>query len=176
MTRKTLLILLLLVVVSCKKETDNKSVIAKIAKDNLTIKSVSVIQVSNCYTVVSNLKESVSSSIEAWNNAPELKQFNRVKSINIVSKNFLKKLNSVNYLNDDKVVGYRFVKKNKSKEFIGYAVVLFHDKNQSTLYYDIHEAPYDYYASDIKKLINKGLIEEINKIEAGYYKRNKFKQ
>jgi hypothetical protein len=62
---------------------------------------------------------------------------------------------------------------NKDKKFIGYAVILFDEKDQHTLFYEIYPAPYDYFPrGGIKQLINKGLVEEINKIEAEYYKKH----
>ena len=75
-------------------------------------------------------------------------------------------------MNDDKVIAYQFTKMNKSEKFIGYAVVLFHEKDQHTLYYEISPAPYNYFPrGGIKELINKGLLVEINKIEAEYFKK-----
>ena len=63
---------------------------------------------------------------------------------------------------------------NKNKKFIGFAVILFHEQNQNTLFYEIYPVPYNYYPTGgIKQLINKGLLEEINKIEAEYNKKQK---
>ena len=65
---------------------------------------------------------------------------------------------------------------NKDKKFIGYAVILFHEENQHTLFYEMYPTPYDYFPrGGVKQLINKGLVEEINKIEAEYYKKNPIK-
>lgn len=61
----------------------------------------------------------------------------------------------------------------KSKKFTGYAVILFHEQNQHTLFYEIYPAPYDYFPKGgVKQLINKGLVEEINKLEAEYNKKH----
>lgn len=176
MIKKALYSLLTLIAISCSHTINNKEVIAKITKDNLTIKRVGVLQESNYYNVISDLEQSVTSSKEAWKNAPELNQLHRLITIDRVSKKFLKKLKNGNYLNDDKVIAYRFIKKDKLKEFIGYAVILFHEQSQSTLYYEINPAPYDYYPSGgVKQLINKGLVAEINKIEAEYIKKHPVK-
>jgi hypothetical protein len=85
----------------------------------------------------------------------------------------LKKIKAGNYLNEDKVIAYRFIKINKNKKFMGYAVILFHEQNQHTLFYEINPAPYEYYPTGgIRQLINKGLVIEINKIEAEYNKNH----
>ena len=171
MIKKILFILLPLITISCAHTIDNKAIIAKVTNDSLTLKRVDLVQESTYFTVITDLKQSVNSSKAAWKNAPELKQLHRVQTIDLVSKKFLKKLNAVNYLDDDKVIAYQFVKMSKSKEFTGFAVIIFHDENQTTLYYEIHPAPYSYYPSGgVKQLINKGLTEEINRIEAEYYK------
>ena len=110
MIKKTLYSLLILIAISCEHYIDKRDVIAKIKKDNLKLERVDVIQESNYYNVITDLKITVNSSIEAWDNSPELNQYNRVKSIQKVSKDFLKKLYLVKYLNDDKVIAYRFIK------------------------------------------------------------------
>lgn len=159
--------------VSCSQAIDKKVTISNIKKDNLSIKSVHVIQESNYYNIITDIENSVNSSKEAWKNAPELKKLHRLIIIDEVSKKYLKKLRAGNYSNDDKVIAYQFIKMDKSKKFIGYAVVLFHDQNQHTLFYEMYPAPYDYFPrGGIKQLINKGLVEEINKIEAEYYKKH----
>ncbi|WP_395050722.1 hypothetical protein [Flavobacterium sp.] len=176
MIKKTLYSLLTIITLSCATNIDNKEVISKITKDNLTIKHVDVLQESNYYNVITDLEQSVNSSKEAWKNAPELNQLHRIITIDKVSNKFLKRLNAGNYLNDDKVIAYRFIKTDKSNEYIGYTVILFHDQNQSTLYYELHAAPYEYYPlGGVKQLINKGLVEEINKIENEYNKKHPIK-
>lgn len=177
MLKKSLYTLLTLITLSCSHTIDHKDVINKATKDNLTLKRVDVIQESNYYNIIKDLEQSVNSSKEAWKNAPELNQLHRLITIDKVSKKFLEKLNTGNYLGDDKVIAYRFIKTDKSKKFIGYAVILFHDQNQTTLYYEINEIPYDYFPTGgVKQLINKGLVTEINKIEAEYYKKQPDKQ
>ncbi|WP_310380246.1 hypothetical protein [Flavobacterium sp.] len=176
MIKKIITSLITLISISCTHTIDNKEIINSAAKaDNLTLKSVDVLQESNYFNVITDLEQSVKSSKEAWKNAPELNQLHRLKTIDYVSKKFLKKLNEVNYLKEDKVIAYRFIKTDKSKEFIGYAVVLFHEQNQTTLYYEIHDAANGNYPSGVKQLINRGLTEEINKIEAEYYKKHPLK-
>lgn len=176
MIKKIVSSLLLLFSISCAHTIDNKEVINSAAKaDSLSLKSVDVLQESNYLNVITDLEQSVKSSKEAWKNAPELNQLHRLKTIDYVSQKFLKRLKDVNYLKDDKVIAYHFIKTHKSKEYIGYAVILFHDQDQTTLYYEIHDAAYGYYPSGVKQLINKGLTEEINKIEAEYYKKNPLK-
>jgi hypothetical protein len=177
MIKKRLYSLLALITISCASNIDNnKDVINKATKDNLTLKWVNVIQESNYYNVITDLQQSVNSSKEAWKNAPELNQLHRLITIDKVSKKFLEKLNADNYLNDDKVIAYRFIKTDKSKKYLGYAVILFHDQNQTTLFYEINEVPYDYYPTGgVKQLINKGLVIEINKIEAEYNKNQPVK-
>lgn len=173
MIKKYLYILLASIIVSCSQKIDKKEVISKISNDNLVIKRVNVIQESNYYNVITDVESSVNSSKEAWENAPELKKLHRLIIIDEVSNRFLKKLKEGEYSNDDKVIAYQFTKMNKAKKFIGYAVILFHEENEHTLFYEIHPAPYDYFPrGGIKQLINKGLVEEINKIEAEYYKKN----
>lgn len=174
MIKKLFYYLTLLLIVSCSQTIDKKATISNIKKDNLSIKSVYVIQESNYYNVITDIENSVNSSKEAWKNAPELKKLHRLIIIDEVSKKYLKKLKEGNYENDDKVIAYQFIKKDKSKKFIGYAVVLFHDQNQHTLFYEIYPAPYDYFPTGgVKQLINKGLVEEINKLEAEYNKKQK---
>jgi hypothetical protein len=176
MIKKYLYLLFTLIITSCTKPVDKKEVISKITKDHLTIKNVNVIQESNYYNVITDIENSVNSSKEAWKNAPELKKLHRLIIIDEVSKKYLKKLREGNYSNDDKVIAYQFTKMDKSKKFIGYAVILFHEENQHTLFYEIYPAPYDYFPrGGVKQLINKGLVEEINKIEAEYYKKNPVK-
>ena len=172
MIKKLLYSLLILFTLSCSHTIDNKDVINKVTKDNLTLIHVDIVQESNYYNVIKDLEQSVNSSKEAWKNAPELKQLHRLLIIDKVSKKFLKKLDAGNYLNDDKVIAYRFIKKDKSKKYLGYAVILFHDQNQTTLFYEINEVPYDYYPTGgVKQLINKGLVKEINIIEAEHSKK-----
>lgn len=174
MIKKTLSIIISLIFLSCTKTINKKEVISKITNDNLTVKSVVKIQESNYYNVITDIENSVNSSKEAWKNAPELQKLHRLIIIDDVSKKYLKKLKDGNYLNDDKVIAYKFTKTDKSKKFIGYAVILFHELIQHTLFYEIHPAPYDYFPrGGVKQLINKGLVEEINKIEAEYYKKQK---
>jgi len=176
MIKKILYLQLLFIMFSCNHKIDKKDVINKATKDNLTLKRVDVIQESNYYNVIKDLEQSVNSSKEAWKNAPELNQLHRLITIDKVSKKFLEKLNAGNYLGDDKVIAYRFIKTDKSKKLIGYAVILFHNQNQTTLYYEINKVPYDYFPTGgVKQLINKGLVEEINKIEAEYYKKQPVK-
>ena len=176
MIKKLLYTLLTLFTLSCTQTIDKKEVISKITKDNLLIKRVDLIQESNYYNVITDLENSVNSSKEAWRNAPELNQLHRLITIDKVSKKFLKKLNARNYLNDDKVIAYRFIKADKSKKYIGYAVLLFHKQNQTTLYYEINEIPYDYFPTGgVKQLINKGLVKEINKIETEHNKKHAVK-
>jgi hypothetical protein len=174
MIKKTLSIIISLIFLSCTKTINKKEVISKITNDNLTVKSVVKIQESNYYNVITDIENSVNSSKEAWKNAPELQKLHRLIIIDDVSKKYLKKLKDGNYLNDDKVIAYKFTKTDKSKKFIGYAIILFHEQIQHTLFYEIHPAPYDYFPrGGVKQLINKGLVEEINKIEAEYYKKQK---
>jgi hypothetical protein len=170
---RIILILSLLLMTSCDF-VNNRVVINKIANDNLTIESVDVIQESNYYNVITDLNITIKSSVNAWNSSPELGQYNRVKTIEKVTKKFLKKLNSVKYENDDKVIAYRFIKSdNKGKKYIGYTVLIFDtNANQSILYYDIKEYPSIDNYSGVKQLINKGLSKEINEIEKEYYKKN----
>ena len=176
MIKKYLYLLLTLIIASCSKPIDKKEVISNIKKDNLIIKRVDVIQESNYYNVITDIENSVNTSKEAWKNAPELNKLHRLIIIDEVSKKYLKKLKEGNYSNDDKVVAYQFTKMNKDKKFIGYAVILFHEQNQHTLFYEIYPAPYDYFPKGgVKQLINKGLVEEINKIEAEYYKKHSVK-
>ena len=173
MLKKYLYILIASIIASCSQKIDKKEVISKISNDSLVIKRVVVIQESNYYNVITDIESSVNSSKEAWKNAPELKKLHRLLIIDEVSNRFLKKLKEGEYSNDDKVIAYQFTKRNKDKKFIGYAVVLFHEQNQHSLFYEIHPAPYDYFPrGGIKQLINKGLVEEINKIEAEYCKKN----
>jgi hypothetical protein len=173
MIKKYLYLLLGLIIASCSKPIDKKEVISKITTDNLVIKRVDVIQESNYYNVITDIENSVNSSKEAWENAPELNKLHRLIIIDEVSKKYLKKLKEGKYANDDKVIAYQFTKMDKSKKFIGYAVVLFHEQNQHTLFYEIYPAPYDYFPrGGVKQLINKGLIAEINKIEAEYNKNH----
>ena len=174
MIKKILFILMLLIMVSCDNTISNKEVISKVIKDNFTLKSVTVLQESNYYNVITDIENSVNSSKEAWKNAPELKQLHRVITIDEVSKKYLNKLKVGKYSNDDKVIAYQFTKMNKNKKFIGFAVILFHEQNQNTLFYEIYPVPYNYFPTGgIKQLINKGLLEEINKIEAEYNKKQK---
>lgn len=176
MIKKYLYILITLIIVSCSKSIDKKEVISKISNDNLVIKRVDLIQESNYYNVITDIENSVNTSKEAWKNAPELNKLHRLIIIDEVSKKYLKKLKEGKYSNDDKVVAYQFTKMNKDKKFIGYAVILFHEQNQHTLFYEIYPAPYDYFPKGgVKQLINKGLVEEINKIEAEYYKKHPVK-
>ena len=173
MLKKYLYILLTSIIASCSQKIDKKEVISKISNDNLVIKRVNVIQESNYYNVITDVESSVNSSKEAWKNAPELKKLHRLIIIDEVSTRFLKKLKASKYSNEDKVIAYQFTKMNKAKKFIGYAVILFHEENQHTLFYEMYPTPYDYFPrGGIKQLINKGLVEEINKIEAEYYKKN----
>ena len=173
MIKQYLYILLASIIASCSQPIGKKEVISNISNDGLVIKRVNVIQESNYATVITDIESSVNSSKEAWKNAPELKKLHRLLIIDEVSNRFLKKLKEGNYSNEDKVIAYQFTKMNKAKKFIGYAVVLFHEENQHSLFYEIHPAPYDYFPrGGIKQLINKGLVEEINKIEAEYYKKN----
>jgi hypothetical protein len=177
MIKKYLYIIISLIIASCSKSIDKKEVIGKISNDNLQIKRVNLIQESNYYNVITDIENSVNTSKEAWKNAPELNKLHRLKIIDEVSKKYLKKLKEGNYSNDDKVIAYQFTKMNKNKKFIGYAVVLFHDENQHTLFYEIYPAPYNYFPKGgVKQLINKGLVEEINKIETEYYKKQSIKQ
>jgi hypothetical protein len=174
MIKKTLSIIISLIFLSCTKTINKKEVISKITNDNLTVKSVVKIQESNYYNVITDIENSVNSSKKAWKNAPELQKLHRLIIIDDVSKKYLKKLKEGNYLNDDKVIAYKFTKTDKSKKFIGYTIILFHEQIQHTLFYEIHPAPYDYFPrGGVKQLINKGLVEEINKIEAEYYKKQK---
>ena len=176
MIKKYIYILIALITVSCSKSIDKKEVISKVSNDNLVIKRVDLIQESNYYNVITDIENSVNTSKEAWKNAPELNKLHRLIIIDEVSKKYLKKLKEGNYSNDDKVVAYQFTKMNKDKKFIGYAVILFHEQNQHTLFYEIYPAPYDYFPKGgVKQLINKGLVEEINKIEAEYYKKHPVK-
>lgn len=173
MKNKILYILILLITLSCSKIIDNKVVINNIIKqDSLTLKSVTVFQESNYYNVITDLKESVKSSKEAWKNAPELNQLHRLKTIDFVSKKFIKKLTDKNYQDTDKVIAYRFIKTSKTNQYVGFAVILFHQQIQTTLYYEIRNAKNSSYPTGVKQLINKGLTEEINQIEAEYYKKN----
>lgn len=172
MIKKNLIIIAILLFFSCTKPIDKKEVISNITNDNLIVKKVDVVQQSNYYNVITDIENSVKSSKEAWADAPELNRLHRLSIIDKVSKKYLKKLNEGAYLNDDKVIAYQFTKMNKSEKFIGYAVVLFHEKDQHTLYYEISPAPYNYFPrGGIKELINKGLLVEINKIEAEYFKK-----
>ncbi|HAH55686.1 MAG TPA: hypothetical protein DCM02_10525 [Flavobacterium sp.] len=172
MTKNYLYILIILIVGSCSKSIDKKEIISKISNDNLVIKRVDFIQESNYYNVVTDIENSVNSSKEAWKNAPELNKLHRLIIIDEVSKKYLKKLKQGNYLNEDKVIAYQFTKMKGNKKFIGYAVILFHEQNQHTLFYEIYPAPYDYFPrGGIKQLINKGLVKEINQLEAEYYKK-----
>ena len=176
MIKKYLYILITLIIASCSKSIDKKEVISKISNDNLVIKRVDLIQESNYYNVITDIENSVNTSKEAWKNAPELNKLHRLIIIDEVSKKYLKKLKEGNYSNDDKVVAYQFTKMNKDKKFRGYAVILFHEQNQHTLFYEIYPVPYDYFPKGgVKQLINKGLVEEINKIEAEYYKKHPVK-
>jgi hypothetical protein len=173
MIRKLFFTLLVAFTVSCSKTIDKKEVISKVSKDNLVIKRVDLIQESTYYNVITDIENSVNTSKDAWKNAPELKKLHRLIIIDEVSKKYLKKLKEGKYSNDDKVIAYQFTKMNKDKKFIGYAVILFDEKDQHTLFYEIYPAPYDYFPrGGIKQLINKGLVEEINKIEAEYYKKH----
>ena len=158
MIKKYLYILVALIIASCSKSIDKKEVISKVSKDNLVIKRIDLIQESNYYNVITDIENSVKTSKEAWKNAPELKKLHRLIIIDEVSKKYLKKLKEGKYANDDKVLAYQFTKMNKDKKFIGYAVILFHEKDQQTLFYEIYPAPYDYFPrGGIKQLINKGL-------------------
>ena len=173
MIKRVLYTLLALISVSCSKTIDKMEVIKNITNDNLQIKRVDLIQESNYYNVITDINNSVASSKAAWENAPELKKLYRSIIIDEVSKKYLKKIKEGNYLKGDKVIAYRFTKINKDKKFIGYAVILFHEQNQHTLYYEINPAPYEYYPTGgIKQLINKGLVIEINKIETEYTKNH----
>ncbi len=176
MIKKYLYLLLALIIASCSKPIDKKEVISNIKKDNLIIKRVDVIQESTYYNVITDIENSVNSSKEAWENAPELNKLHRLIIIDEVSKKFLQKLKEGKYANDDKVIAYQFTKIDKSKKFIGYAVILFHEQNQHTLFYEIYPAPYDYFPrGGVKQLINKGLVEEINRIETEYNKNHPVK-
>ena len=169
MIKKLLYTLLALIAFSCSHNIDKKNVISQISKDNFLIKRVDLIQESNYYNVITDLENSVTSSKEAWKNAPELNKLHRLVIIDKVSKKYLKKLKEGKYLNDDKVIAYQFTKMNKDKKYMGYAVILFHEQNQHTLFYEIYPTPYDYFPKGgIKQLINKGLVKEINKLEAEY--------
>lgn len=171
MIKKHPYLLIALIIISCSKTLDKKEVISKISKDNLVLKRVDVIQESNYYNVITDIENSVNSSKEAYKNSPELQKLHRLIIIDQVSNKYLKKLKEGRYANDDKVIAYQFTKMNKLKKFIGYAVILFHGENQHTLFYEIYPAPYDYFPNGgVKQLINKGLVEEINKIEADYNK------
>ncbi|HAT77149.1 MAG TPA: hypothetical protein DCS19_09985 [Flavobacterium sp.] len=172
MTKNYLYILIILIVGSCSKSIDKKEIISKISNDNLVIKRVDFIQESNYYNVVTDIENSVNSSKEAWKNAPELNKLHRLIIIDEVSKKYLKKLKQGNYLNEDKVIAYQFTKMKGTKRYIGYAVILFHEKKQHSLFYEIYPATYDYFPrGGIKQLINKGLVKEINQLEAEYYKK-----
>jgi len=177
MIKKIFFVVLTLITVSCSRTMDKKGVIKKITNDKLIVKKVDVIQESNYYNVITDIENSVSSSKEAWKNSPELNQLHRIIIIDKVSNKFIAKLKAGNYSNDDKVIAYRFIKTTKSKKFVGYAVILFHEEKQATLFYEIHPAPYDYYPSGgVKQLINKGLVTEINKIDAEYDKNQSTKK
>lgn len=171
--KKITILLTLLIITSCDVANNSKTVISKITNDNLIIEQVDIVQESTYYNVITDLDITIKSSVNAWNNAPELGQFNRVNTIKKVTQKFLKKLNSVKYEDDDKVIAYRFIKNNRNKKYIGYAVIIFDSNdNQSTLYYDIKEYPSIDNNSGVKQLINKGLSDEINRIEEEYYKKN----
>lgn len=177
MIKKYLYITFALIIASCSRSIDKKEVISKISNNNLLLKRVDLIQESNYYNVITDIENSVKSSKEAWKNAPELNKLHRLTIIDEVIKKYLKKLKAGNYSNDDKVIAYQFTKMNKGKKFIGYAVILFHEQNQHTLFYEIYPAPYNYFPKGgVKQLINKGLVEEINKIETEYYKKYPVKQ
>jgi hypothetical protein len=167
MIKKIFLIAIAVLSISCSHKMDKNDAIKKIEDDNLEVKKVDVIQESNYYNVITDIENSVSSSKEAWKNSPELGQLHRLIIIDKVSNKFIAKLKAENYSNDDKVIAYRFIKTAKSKKFVGYAVIIFHEEKQATLFYEIRPEPYDYYPSGgVKQLINKGLVTEINKIDA----------
>jgi hypothetical protein len=177
MIKKIFFVVITLFTVSCSRTIDKKGVIKKITNDKLIVKKVDVIQESNYYNVLTDIENSVSSSKEAWKNSPELGQLHRLIIIDKVSNKFIAKLKAGNYSNDDKVIAYRFIKTAKSKKFVGYAVIIFHEEKQATLFYEIRPEPYDYYPSGgVKQLINKGLVEEINKIDAEYDKNQSTKK
>ncbi|QBN20239.1 hypothetical protein [Flavobacterium nackdongense] len=171
MIKKIFYVLLTFIAVACTHKIDKKAIIKNISNDKLTVKRVDVIQESNYYNVLTDVQNSVSSSKEAWRNSPELNQLHRLITIDKVSNAFIAKLKAGNYSNESKVIAYRFIKIDKSKKFIGYAVILFQGERQVTLFYELHPYPYDYYPSGgVKQLINKGLVKEINQIEAEYNK------
>ena len=70
MIKKILYRLLTIITISCATNIDNKEVISKITKDNLIIKHVDVLQESNYYNVITDLKQLVNSSKEAWKKVP----------------------------------------------------------------------------------------------------------
>ena len=176
MIKKYCYLLIVFIIASCSKSIDKKEVIRKVSKDNLVVKRVDVIQESTYYNVITDIESSVNSSKEAWKNAPELNKLHRLIIIDEVSKKYLKKLKQGQYLNNDIVIAYHFTKMNKDKKFTGYAVILFNKQNQHTLFYEIYPAPYDYFPrGGVKQLINKGLVKEINKIEAEYSKNHPVK-
>jgi len=170
---KKILILVILFTISCTSAITSKEVIINITNDKLKVEHVDILEVSNYYNVRTDLDLVIKSSIKAWDRSPELGQYNRVKTIKIVTDNFIDKLNKGNYQNDDKVIAYQFIKSGNNKHYIGYTVVIFDEEgNQSTLYYSIKEyskIPY-YDGNTINKLIDRGLSKEINKIEYKFYK------
>lgn len=177
MIKKLFYTFLAFIAYSCTNTIDKEEVINNITKDNLTLKSVAIIQESNYYNVIDDINKSVKSSKEAWKNAPELNKLHRIVIIDKVSKKYLNKLKEGKYFNDDKVIAYQFTKMNKDKKFAGYAVILFHEQKQTTLFYEIYPTSYDYFPKGgIKQLINKGLVEEINKLELEYITKQKVKQ
>lgn len=170
---KRILITLLLLFISCSNPVTNKEVISKITNDQLKIEHVDILEISNYYNVTTDLDVVIKSSITAWENSPELGQYNRVKTIKIVTDKFISKLNKGNYDKNDKVIAYQFIKSGNNKKYIGYAVVIFDkDSNQSTLYYNIKEYLKNgyYEGGSVNDLIDRGLSKEINKIENKFYK------
>ena len=161
---KKILILITIIITSCTNPImKNKTIVSKITNDSLKVERVDIIEESNYYNVITNLDAVIKSSIDAWEDSPELGQYNRIKTIKIVTDKFIKKLNDGNYQNDDKVTAYQFIKSNGNKRYLGYAVVIFDkDGKQSTLYYEIKNYSNYYNGASVNKLITRGLSDEIN--------------
>jgi hypothetical protein len=163
--KKVILVLITLLSISCAK--DNKLTISNIKDDGFLVESVNITQESNYHNIITDLDNTIESSISSWNKSPELGRTSRIKTIKLVTSKFIKDINSIKHQKDDLVFSYVFTKRDKyNKRYIGQTVLIFDkDGNQQTLYYDIRIYSDNYNILSIKELINKGLLTDINKIE-----------
>jgi hypothetical protein len=175
MINKKIIVPICLLLISCKPNINNSDIIKKVSNDNLIIKQVNIIETSNYKNTIKNLDNSIETSIKAWEDSPELGQYNRTNTIRKVTEKFKNKLKYNNYNDDAIITAYRFIKSDRIKLYMGYCVIILdNNQNPNLLYYEINTYnTYEDCPTSIKQLINRGLSNEINHIENKYYKKNK---